>query len=67
MMRSNLDVATPTTKSDEYLNQMRTVAIPDYHSTPGNKGSYALRRIAGDTAGLLEARRDGHRLCTRTR
>ena len=24
----NLDVATPTTKSDEYLNQMRTVPFP---------------------------------------
>jgi hypothetical protein len=28
--------ATPATKSDEYLNLMRTVAIPDYRSTPGN-------------------------------
>jgi len=37
--------ATPTTKSDEYLNLMRTVALPDYRSTPGNKGAYALRRI----------------------
>ena len=45
--------ATPTTKSDEYLNLMRTVAIPDYRSTPGNKGAYALRRIEGDTAHFL--------------
>jgi hypothetical protein len=30
--------ATPATKSDEYLNLMRTVAIPDYRSTPGNEG-----------------------------
>ena len=36
---------TPAAKSDEYLNLMRTVAIPDYRSTPGNKGAYALRRI----------------------
>ena len=42
--------ATPASKSDEYLNLMRTVAIPDYRSTPGNKGAYALRRIEGDTA-----------------
>ena len=41
---------TLATKSDEYLNLMRTVAIPDYRSTPGNKGAYALRRIEGDTA-----------------
>jgi hypothetical protein len=35
--------ATPASKSDEYLNLMRTVAIPDYRSPPGNKGAYALR------------------------
>jgi heme-degrading monooxygenase HmoA len=45
--------ATPAAKSDEYLNLMRTVAIPDYRSTPGNKGAYALRRIEGDTAHFL--------------
>jgi hypothetical protein len=37
--------ATPAAKSDEYLTVMRTVAIPDYRSTPGNKGAYALRRM----------------------
>lgn len=45
--------ATPASKSDEYLNLMRTVAIHDYRSTPGNKGVYALRRIEGDTAHFL--------------
>jgi len=45
--------ATHAAKSDEYLNLMRTVAIPDYRSTPGNKGAYALRRIEGDTAHFL--------------
>jgi heme-degrading monooxygenase HmoA len=45
--------ATPATKSDEYLTLMRTVAIPDYRSTPGNKGAYALRRVEGDTAHFL--------------
>jgi len=45
--------ATPASKSDEYLNLMRTVAIPDYRSTPGNKGAYALRRMEGDTAHFL--------------
>jgi heme-degrading monooxygenase HmoA len=44
---------TPAAKSDEYLNLMRTVAIPDYRSTPGNKGAYALRRMEGDTAHFL--------------
>ena len=37
--------ATAASKSDEHLNLMRTVAIPDYRSTPGNNGAYALRRI----------------------
>jgi heme-degrading monooxygenase HmoA len=44
---------TTAAKSVEYLNLMRTVAIPDYRSTPGNKGAYALRRIEGDTAHFL--------------
>ena len=45
--------ATPASKSDEYLNLMRTVAIPDYASAPGNKGAYALHRMQGDTAHFL--------------
>jgi hypothetical protein len=45
--------ATPLSKSDDYLTLMRTVAIPDYRSTPGNKGAYALRRIEGGTAHFL--------------
>jgi heme-degrading monooxygenase HmoA len=44
---------TPAAKSDAYLNLMRTIAIPDYRSTPGNQGAYALRRIEGDTAHFL--------------
>jgi hypothetical protein len=44
---------TTAAKSDEYLDLMRTVAIPDYRSTSGNKGAYALRRIEGDTAHFL--------------
>ena len=37
--------ATPAVKSDECLNLMRTVAIPDYRSTRGKTGAYAPRRI----------------------
>lgn len=44
---------TPVAKSDEYLGLMRSVAIPDYRSIPGNKGAYALRRIEGDKAHFL--------------
>jgi hypothetical protein len=32
---------------------MRTVAIPDYRSTPGSKCACALRRMGGDTAHFL--------------
>jgi hypothetical protein len=45
--------ATLASKSDEYLNLMRAVAIPDYRSVPGNQGAYALRRVEGDTAHFL--------------
>jgi heme-degrading monooxygenase HmoA len=44
---------TPADRSDEYLNLMRTVAIPDYRSVSGNKGAYALRRMDGATAHFL--------------
>jgi heme-degrading monooxygenase HmoA len=44
---------TTAAKDVEYLNLMRTVAIPDYRSIPGNKGAYALRRIEDDTAHFL--------------
>lgn len=44
---------TPAAKADEYLNLMRTVAIPDYRSIPGNHGAYALRRVEGTTAHFL--------------
>jgi heme-degrading monooxygenase HmoA len=44
---------TPAAKSGEYLELMRTVALPDYRSTAGNLGAYALRRIEGDTAHFL--------------
>jgi hypothetical protein len=45
--------ATLASKSDEYLNLLRTVAIPDYRSVPDNQGAYALRRVEGDTAHFL--------------
>jgi heme-degrading monooxygenase HmoA len=44
---------TPVAKADEYLHLMRTVAVPDYHAIPGNRGVYVLRRISGETAHFL--------------
>ncbi len=43
----------PLDRSDEYLERMLTVAIPDYQSTPGNRGAFALRRIHEDRAEFL--------------
>ena len=43
----------PLERSDEYLRQMRTVAIPDYRSTAGNQGAYALRHEHEDRAEFL--------------
>jgi heme-degrading monooxygenase HmoA len=40
----------PLAKSDEYLERMRTVALPDYKSTPGIRGAYCLHRVEGDVA-----------------
>jgi len=36
--------------SDEYLEKMRSVALPDYRSTPGNKGAWVLHRVEGGVA-----------------
>ena len=43
----------PLDRSDEYLERMRTVAIPDYRSTEGNQGAFALRRLHEDRAEFL--------------
>jgi heme-degrading monooxygenase HmoA len=42
--------AVPVAKSDEYLERMRTVALPDYKSTVGNRGAFCLHRVDGDVA-----------------
>jgi heme-degrading monooxygenase HmoA len=42
--------AVPVAKSEEYLERMRTVALPDYKSTVGNRGAFCLHRVEGDIA-----------------
>lgn len=42
--------AVPVSKSDEYLERMRKVALPDYKSITGNRGAYCLHRVEGDVA-----------------
>lgn len=43
----------PLDRSDEYLERMRTVALPDYKSTAGNMGAYCLHRLHDDRAEFL--------------
>jgi hypothetical protein len=38
----------PREKSEEYLEKMRRVALPDYERTLGNRGAYCLHRIDGN-------------------
>jgi heme-degrading monooxygenase HmoA len=40
----------PTPKSEDYLQRMRKVALPDYKSTPGNRGAWCLHRVEGEVA-----------------
>ena len=38
----------PAGKAEAYLDLMRTVAIPDYRATPGNRGASCLSQVQGD-------------------
>jgi hypothetical protein len=40
----------PATQSEEYLNRMRKVALPDYRSISGNSGAFCLYRVEGAVA-----------------
>jgi hypothetical protein len=40
----------PATKSLNYLNRMRLVALPDYQSVSGNRGAFCLYRLEGEVA-----------------
>ena len=42
--------AVPAAKSEEYLNRMRRIALPDYQSISGNRGAFCLSRTEGDVA-----------------
>ena len=37
----------PNEKATEYLRRMRTIALPDYRSIPGNRAAFVLRRVEG--------------------
>ena len=40
--------AVSAARAEAYLVQMRTVALPDYRRTPGNRGAWCLTRADGD-------------------
>ena len=42
--------AVPAAQSEEYLNRMRKVALPDYLSISGNRGASCLYRMEGNVA-----------------
>lgn len=42
--------AVPVARMETYHEMMRTVALPDYRSTPGNLGAYVLHKVVGDVA-----------------
>jgi len=42
--------AVPLEKSEEYLEKMRSVALPDYEQTLGNRGAYCLYRADRNVA-----------------
>jgi len=38
----------PIAKAEAYLEKMRKVALPEYKSTPGNRGAFCLTRREGE-------------------
>jgi heme-degrading monooxygenase HmoA len=44
---------TPASMADEYCDYLNQTGLADYHSTPGNRGVYLLRRIVGAQAHFL--------------
>ena len=43
----------PATKAAEYLELMRTIAIPDYRRVPGNKTALVFQRPEGATVHFI--------------
>jgi len=40
----------PLEKAEEYLEKMRSIALPDYERALGNRGAYCLYRVDGNVA-----------------
>jgi len=44
---------TKAAQADTYLEFLKERAVPDYQSTPGNRGVFLLHRVDGDEAHFL--------------
>jgi heme-degrading monooxygenase HmoA len=44
---------TSSVKAGDYVDFLKKTALPDYTSTPGNRGAFVLRRIDGERAHFL--------------
>lgn len=44
---------TPASKADAYYAYLEESGVKEYRRTPGNRGVYVLRRVAGDRADFL--------------
>lgn len=44
---------TKAAQADAYLEFLKERAVPDYQSTPGNRGVFLLHRVEGDEAHFL--------------
>jgi len=42
--------SVPVAKSEEYLNRMRQIALPDYRTISGNRGAFCFYRLEGEVA-----------------
>jgi heme-degrading monooxygenase HmoA len=45
--------AVPDAKGDAYMRYLEKTGVPDYRSTPGNRGVYVFRRGEGEIAHFL--------------
>jgi heme-degrading monooxygenase HmoA len=45
--------AVPTEKADAYYQYLLRTGVPDYRTTPGNRGVYVLQRTDGEITHFL--------------
>jgi heme-degrading monooxygenase HmoA len=50
MIARTWHTVVPAAQSDDYLSRMRTIEVPEYLATPGNRAAWCLRRAEGGAA-----------------